>query len=869
MTGLGRTLVQKSSNLIRYGDSRRCKSVSTSASKLLYPLSPLPATEAPTLPPKHALPGYQPEHGVYDEMLDEQGQFRPHWKTFGSFLANCGQQDFTSRTEAVQRLLHDHGVTYNIYDDALGTSRPWVLDLLPFIVGAADFQQASEGLDQRARLMNAILADIYGPQHLLREGWLPPALVHANPGFLRPVVGVLPAVGKMATRFGCDLVRGPDGAWMALADRVQAPSGQGYTLENRIILASVFAEEFNASRVRRLKAWYDLKRDMLRSLMPHRRGDAGILMLTPGPFNETYFEHAFQARYLGFPVVEGADLTVRDRRLFLKTLEGLRRVDAVLRHVDDVFADPLELNPESMLGAAGLLEAWRSGSVALANGLGCGVVETPAIHPFLPGLCRKLLGEELKMACVPTWWCGQERELDLVLADPDRWVIKPAFVRGARDPVFVRDLDKQQKARLLDAIRAAPHDYIAQEILPLSTTPTLVDGRLEPRALVWRAYTLAQGDKFTAMPGGLTRVSPEPHRWLVTMRSGGISKDTWVLGDAPSENVRLSPAPVVIRPARPPGGVPSRVADHLFWLGRYSERLEQTVRVLRTTLHRFSGEGSSEGNREVSACMALMTKLGLLPASARDLREHLCALLQDPKRDGSVPELMNRVRYNAAAARDRLSDDTWRLFNRIERDARMPASGFSVTRAIELLDTLVLDLAAFSGMEQENMTRGHGWRFLEIGRRIERSDVILNLLHASILHARQDEIVLGPLLEIGDSSMTYRRLHFARPMLIQTLDLLLLEPANPRSFSFQLHALDRLVAKLPHDTTQDTGNRERMETDSLLSDLMALNLEKLANAGDLVFEVGPHFCQKMTKGIETLSDIITEHFFSHATVRGR
>jgi uncharacterized alpha-E superfamily protein len=230
---------------------------------------------------------------------------------------------------------------------------------------------------------------------------------------------------------------------------------------------------------------------------------------------------------------------------------------------------------------------------------------------------------------------------------------------------------------------------------------------------------------------------------------------------------------------------------------------------------------------------------------------------------------MSRVRYNAAAARDRLSDDTWRLFNRIERDARMPASGFSVTRAIEVLDTIVLDLAAFSGMEQENMTRGHGWRFLEIGRRIERSDAMLNMLQTGIVHAREDEIVLGPLLEIGDSTMTYRRLHFARPMLIQTLDLLLLEPGNPRSFSFQLHALDRLVAKLPHDATQDVGNRERQQTDSLLSDLMALNLEKLAHSGELIFEIAPNFCQKMAKGIETLSDIITEHFFSHATVRGR
>ena len=813
--------------------------------------------------------GYSAERGVFDEMVDANGVLRPHWKTFGGFLDQCGAQDFKARSEDVQRLLRDHGVTYNVYEDASGTSRPWSLDILPFIVSQEDFKAVQAGLDQRGRLLNAILQDIYGPQRLLRDGLLPPGLVYANPGYLRPVLGVNPPGGRFIFTFGSDLVRDASGRWQVLADRAQAPSGHGYALENRIIMANVHAEEFNASKIRRLASYYETKREMLRSLAPkHRTGEAGILMLTPGPFSETYFEHAFQARYLGFPLVEGADLTVRDRHLHLKTLEGLRRVDVVIRHVDDVYCDPLELNADSLLGTAGLLEAWRNGGIALANGLGAGVVETPALHPFMPGLCRHLLGEELMLPCVPTWWCGQKRELDLVLRDPDRWVVKPAFVRGARDPVFLADLDSEQKARMLDTLRAAPHEWVAQEVLELSTAPTWTGSRIEPRALVWRAFAIAQGGGFIAMPGGLARVSPEPHRWLVTMRSGGISKDTWVVGDgAPDlfyENLKKQQT-VVIRPARPPSGVPSRVADHLFWFGRYAERLEASTRVLRAVMQRLAGERSQIQGHEVDGCVSLMAYLGLVPAGTANALDHLPALLTDPRRPGSIPDLLGRLRYNAAAARDRLYDDMWRLVNRLERDARLPAGAFLLSSAQGVLDNLILDLAAIAGMQQENMTRGHGWRFLELGRRIERACGVLELTGAATQCCEQDDSLLTPLLEICDSTMTYRRLHFARPTLAPTLDLLLLNDINPRSVIHQLQILGRLSAQLPQVPGTSKIKTPREQTDSLLSDLSAVHLDSLARDAEGISAVIPQLCASLVKELEKLSDVITEHFFSHAS----
>ncbi len=814
--------------------------------------------------------GYQPKPDTFDEMLLPSGELRPHWRVFGSFLSQCSAQDLRSRLGTVQRLLHDHGVTYNIHDEALGASRPWALDLIPFIVAADEARMIAEGLDQRMRLLNAILADIYGPQTLVKEGWIPPALIAANPAFLRPVAGIMPPGGRFLHIVGCDLVRHSDGQWRVLADRVQIAGGQGYALENRIIMANVFPEEFNASRVQRLAEYFDTERETLRSLAPSRRGNASIAMLTPGPRDETYFEHAFKARYLGFPLVESADLTVRDRRVHLKTLEGLRRVDVLLRRQEDFSCDELELADKSAAGIPGLVEAWRSGSVALANGLGTGVVGTPALHPFMPGLCRHLLGEELKIPCVPTWWCGQKREEKLVLSSPERWVIKQAFVRGKSDPIFLNQLDASARDAALDRIRAAPHEWIAQETLQLSTTPTWVQDHLEPRPVVWRTYMLANGPGYTMMPGGLSRVSPDANGWVVTMRSGGVSKDTWVLSDGPVvRKTLLGTLPVVIRQARPPSEVPSRVADHLFWLGRYAERLEQTVRLLRTSLQRLSGENAAIQSRELQGCMSLMVEFEWIEASQSlsDIKALLRTIVDDPKHPGSVPQLIGAVRYNAAAARDRMSDDTWRLFNRIERDASLEASGYSITSALAMLDTLVLNLAAFSGMQIENMTHGHGWRFMELGRRIERALIVAAHMKAGAETAVVNDSVLVPLLEICDSTMTYRRLHFARPQIVQTAYLLLQDASNPRSVAYQIESLMAHEAQLPSGPERSNDPANIRRTAKMRETLQALDLPAWTTTPDKALRAVPDTCASLIKQLEDFSLAITEHYFSHAVRR--
>ena len=839
-------------------------------SSALLPISNLASPSHAQVPACFA--DYHSRTRGFDEMVDAQGCLRPHWVDLGTRLSQWTAADFEGRKQSMQRLLRDHGVTYNMFDDAAGTSRPWSLDVIPLLIPAAEWSFVSRGVAQRSRLLNLILEDFYGPQNLLACGLLPPALLFANPGFLR-LGNVVPGT-VFAPMIGFDLIRGMDGAWRVLADRTQVPAGIGYSLENRIISSDVLSGEFAALGVQRLAGFFEMEREAIRALSPLKRQTASVVMLTPGPMDPTYFEHAFKARYLGFPLVESADLTVRDRQVFLKTLEGLRRVDVILRRMEDVRCDPLEQRNRGNLGVPGLTEAWREGNVVLVNGMGSGVLESQALHAFMPRICEHLLGEPLLLQGVPTLWCGQPHDLARVLDAPDQWVLKRAFPEGNRRTLFTGTLDAAARAALLDEVRSDPHQWVAQEILTLSTAPTWMNGKLEPRSIVWRTFSAQSDGVQSVMPGGLSRVSHHAQEQVIAMQTGAISKDTWVLADGPVDTFSLlQDRGAVLRPARPPGGVPSRAADHLYWLGRYAERLEQTARVLRMIFRRFIGEGSELQTRELALCRDWISGLTLLPAELMKLEttEALLAdlreLLSNPKREGSIPGLINLLRFNAAAARDRLSDDTWRLFNRLERDSNLPPGPLVITNALGVLDTLILDLAAFSGMQLENTTRGHGWRFLEIGRRMERSLAMLEYVKEAARIAVHDEAILMPLLEVADSTMTYRRLHFSRPSLLPVLDLLMLNETNPRSLNFQLLSLARQTSQLPQDASSTHAGKEKNLADLLLSKLSSLNLSSFSITEEHTGETIGRLCTDLSDDIETLSNHITEHYFSHAARR--
>ncbi len=502
-------------------------------------------------------------------MRGPDGAVRPHWQVLDRALNAFGPGEMWRRWEQARQLIRQHGVSFNVYGDTRGLDRPWPLDPVPVVLAPDEFATLAAGLAQRATLLDRLLADLYGPRRVIAEGLLPPEVILAHPGLLRACAGIVPPGGRFLHFYAADLVRTPEGDLRVLADRTQAPAGAGYALENRIVLGRVLPEAFRDCHAQRLASFYRTLRDTLTALAPHGRENPRIVLLTAGPHNATYFEQAFLAQYLGYPLVEGGDLTVRDGRVFLKTLGGLHPVDVILRRLHDDWCDPLELRPESLLGVPGLLQAARDGQVAIANALGAGAVETPALTPFLPSLCRALLGEDLQLGSVETWWCGQPTVLSHVLSRLGEMVIKPAYpgtagavlsVPGAGlagsaepgEPIFGARLDSDASEKLAAAMRAAPGRFVAQRRVMPSTVPVIEGDELTQRSLVLRAFVVADGvDGYETMPGALAVVGGAADEIDISIARGARSKDTWVISEGEvNEFSLLQPQAQPVAPTR-------------------------------------------------------------------------------------------------------------------------------------------------------------------------------------------------------------------------------------------------------------------------------------------------------------------------------
>jgi len=830
--------------------------------------------------------GYPHTPGVYDEMSVAPGVLRPHWDTFINSLSTLGDLELGRRWQTARQRIRENGVTYNVYGDPLGMDRPWNLDSIPLMIPPSEWSQLEAGLIQRARLLNLILADLYGPQQLLRGGLLPPALVFANPGFWRPCHGVRVSGDTYLHLLGVDLARGPDGEWWVISDRTQAPSGAGYSLENRIVMAETFPDLFREFQVKRLASFFRSFRDTLLRLSPVARDNPRVVLLTPGPFNETYFEHSYLARYLGFRLVQGGDLTVRDSRVFLKTLEGLKQVDVILRRVDDSFCDPIELRSDSHLGVAGLVEAVRAGNVTVANALGSGLIETSAFMPFFPGLSRRMLGEDLKLPTAATWWCGQPKALRYVLDNLDFLVIKPAFPSKGMEPVFGGKLGADERSRLITRITENPHEFAGQELLNLSTVPVWSEKHgLSPRRVVLRVYLAAEGDSWIVIPGGLARVSPSIDTPVVSMQRGGGSKDTWVLSQGPVDTFSLQqPRDVPLNLSRGVvSDLPSRAADHVFWLGRYAERGEHLARMLRCILIRLTGQVGAADGSEWESLMKLHdclesphTRLSKDEPQGhfdprRDLEQEILSRIFEEQRGDSLTATLNRAGRSAAQVRDRLPSDLLRVvsqFGSLTRRADDAAWGYvSVVDALAVLNGCIGMLAALRGIEMENMTRGPGWHFLSIGRRLERSIHLVKLFRTVIVPlSPQTWPALEMILEVADSSVTYRSRYFTILQPAPVLDLLMNEEVNPRSLAFQAKDLSehcRSLSSMPSGAGWPIIKQQRVE--EAASDLFLADVRMLCEPGN----GGPRerldgLLAGLDAALPAFSNAITHAYFSHA-----
>ncbi len=748
---------------------------------------------------------------VFDELSADGVTPRSHWSGFLDSLSALGAAELERRLARAQRRIRENGVTYNVYGDPQGVSRPWKIDLVPLLIRADEWRHIEQGLIQRAEVLNLLLEDIYGEQKLLASGRLPAALVYGNPAFLRPLVGLQKVKHSHLHLLAVDLARSPDGQWWVLSDRTQAPSGTGYALENRTIVSDILPDLFRTNNVQRLAPFFRAERDTLMALAQHR--GPRVVLLTPGPYNETYFEHAYLARYLGFTLVEGADLTVRDRKVYVKTITDLEQVDVILRRVDDSFCDPLELRGDSVLGVPGLVDAIAAGTVKVVNSLGSGTIETAAIMPFLPGLSEHLLGETLKLPSVATWWCGEEYALDWVVKNLDQVVIKPAFPSRPMEPVFGVGLAKEAKQRLAGLLEKHPMEYVAQEQVALSTAPVWDGGGLLPRSVVLRTYVLNSMNGWMVMPGGLVRASGSEGP-VVSMQRGGHSKDAWVLWDAPVETfsmLRPRSEPVELR--RSPIDLPSRAADNLFWLGRYAERAENMARLLRTLIGRVRKADFAEMGCLLRLHHCFESRLSKLPkkriAEPAELEAEIISLMTDTERADSLASTLDEVHRVGNSVRERLSADMTRLIGQLNDSANVQEYMLFVEYGAVLTGCLEL-LSAFSGMERENITRGPGWLFMSLGRRLERAIYALRQVREILKPLKEDEwTLLEFMLEVADSSMTYRSRYFTTLQPVAVLDVLMADETNPRSLDFQLSHLVDLYKKLPRHVPEDLQMVER------------------------------------------------------------
>ena len=782
-----------------------------------------------------------------------------------SSLATLGRTEFALRVENGRRILREHGVS--CFSSSLGGERdePWEIDFIPFVISAEEWRDLAAGLVQRARLLNLILADLHGVQRLVRDGFLPAPLIFGNPGYLRACQAIRVPGQNYLQLYAADLARGPDGCWRVLADRAQAPAGLGFILENRSVVSRVLPEALHALRPKSLTESLRISREALRGLAPAGSENPSIALLTPGQRNEAYFEHAYLARLLGFTLVEGGDLTVRNRRVLLKTLEGLRPVDVIVRRVADAFCDPLALRGDSMLGVPGLVEATRAGGVALANALGSGLLESPALMPFLPGLSLHLLGQELRLPSLETWWCGQFGEGRYVEDHLDAMFLRAAF-SGGGEPVRPGTLIAGAREAWLARLRECPYDYVGQNEITLSRAPVDVGS---PRPVVLRLFVLWDGRDYTMVPGGIARLVAQDALGTVGLGLAGGSKDVWVLpetGEQPGLPHTVStPSPALERFA---SDLPSRSAENLFWLGRYTERLEHLLRVCRSTAGCLIND-SVNGRPEALVQLLQRLKLAAEPPSGssplESLQANLLALLFDEGQAAGARQLLKRIQTASFNVRDRLSADTWRILTQLGADPGQQPSHLPLVFAGAALNKLVLGLAALSGMEMENMNRGHGWIFLDLGRRIERSISIARMVEAALRCAGSGEFLLEPLLEIADSVITYRRRYFAEPRLQGVLDLLVADAANPRALAFQFAMLEHHAANLPAGPNPDGVAEFRRRVTQLVKELDSPRAGKFEDAGEA--SETANWLASAAIELSTAADLLTQVYFSQVLPR--
>lgn len=730
---------------------------------------------------------YRPPKGVSDELLDPDGAIRPVWQPFLSHLSKLSDDDIVHRFARGNQYLRDAGVFYRQYGQEGTSEREWPLSHIPVLIDADEWQAIAAGLIQRAELLEDVVADLYGDNRLVADGFLPACLIGRSPEWLRPLVGVTPRSEKFLHFLAFEIGRGPDGSWWVLGDRTQAPSGAGFALENRVATGRVFNEFYARTNVQRLAGFFRRFRDRLLSL--REEPDSRVAILTPGLMNDTYFEHAYIARYLGLMLLEGEDLTVENSALMVRTVEGLRPLNVLWRRLDAAWSDPLELDERSQIGTPGMVQAVRNGQVTMINALGAGILETRALLAFLPRICEAWKGEALKLPNIATWWCGEESARQYVAENAERMLISRALSTDlpfemSPGNVIGGRFDSPKKQALSEWIRARGEDLVGQEAVTLSTTPAYIDGALVPRPMSLRVFLARTANGWDVMSGGFARIGKTDDASAIAMQTGGSAADVWVVGGQPTHAETLLQQPGTPYQRNPTGVLPARAADNLFWLGRYVERAQGAIRLLRAYHTRLAETDDPDADL-VSRVADFLTYRGIDPSTF--IPAGLSAVLE-------------AAVLSAGKVRDRFSVDGWLALNDLEQTAqKMQSTISSSDDAARAMGVLLREINGFSGLVHENMYRFTGWRFLGIGRSLERALAMADLL-ATFTAPDAPEGALELILEVGDSSMSMNRRYTVSLGSAPALDLMALDTKNPRSILYQLNEMKEHLTVLPGAT---------------------------------------------------------------------
>ncbi|SDL83928.1 circularly permuted type 2 ATP-grasp protein [Kriegella aquimaris] len=821
-----------------------------------------------------------------DEMFTPKNGIKPYWNKLLTEFDKLGPNGLMARQRDIDWLLFENGVTYNVYNDPQGMHRPWNLNVVPFILPKSEWQTVEAGIEQRAELLNLVLKDIYGEGNLIKNGIVPYEIIYGHRGFLRQCAGIEYPTDKFLSIYAADLSRGTDGRLWVVNDRAEAPSGMGYALENRSTTSRILPEMYGRMNVKRLSGFFQELNQMLIAASPVKKENPNIVILTPGSHNETYFEHAYLSSFLGYPLVQGNDLVVRDGFLWMKSLQGLKRIDVVLRRVDDAFADPLELREDSHLGVAGLLDVVRRKNVSVINPVGSGVIENPGLIPFMPAVAKYFLNQDLILPQIASWWCGQERERKYVLENLSHLVIKRIDRTNRESIYFTEFMAQQQLNDLKKEIEETPYRYVAQERISFSTAPNLVNESIESRNLVTRAFCIASDDKYSVMSGGLVRVAPDRETIRVSNQRGGTSKDLWVLDDAPIKEDKYrhwqKRSSVAISGLN---DLPSLTAENLYWAGRYVGRTLVNARFIRMVMRHMAlvqNRNEKPDSIKLQVLFKAVTQLtGTYPGftdktkegklAMEDPMEEMLSVILDRDRPGSLAHTISMFSNSYYSIRNLWSSDMWRVFENIQKLWQSFEEGKdrSINKILKVLNQLITRLIAFMGLIEESILVQQGLLLYFIGLQLEQSMLTITKCR-SLLTIKYDEQVEYDLLEYllasHESLNIYRYSYRSYIQLEHVLDLVLLDLEYPRSLTFMLNRVQKDIARLPHSHKENSlSNYQKyiFEAFSRLRLAESSDLVKTKSETDFFREELDTLLEKLSELLYESSQSISSTYFNH------